>query len=227
MLGNVSEKTKSQAWNELAVILAPINDRKQLSRDNLSLQEFVNKVYLPFYRRKWKRSTAYCNIDRIRHHVTAEFPERLLSSFTREELQEFLERKAAAGLSFSTVDHLRWDLNQLFDLAVSEDCLGKNPAALLFTPREAKRRAKPVMSREQVRLVFSILDLRERLVCMLAVIGGMRPGEIFGLKWRHVNADHLEIEQRLYRGQIDTPKTMQSVRSVALSEGLQLVIGEW
>lgn len=55
----------------------------------------------------------------------------------------------------------------------------------------------------------------------------MRPGEIFGLKWRHVRADHIEIEQRLYRGQIDSPKTDHSKRSVALSEGLQQAIARW
>lgn len=39
--------------------------------------------------------------------------------------------------------------------------------------------------------------------------------------------DHVEIEQRLYRGKIDTPKRNQSRRSVALSQGLQSAIARW
>jgi integrase len=39
--------------------------------------------------------------------------------------------------------------------------------------------------------------------------------------------DHVQIEQRLYRGKIDTPKTNQSRRSVALSQGLQSAIARW
>ena len=37
----------------------------------------------------------------------------------------------------------------------------------------------------------------------------MRPGEILALQRRHVASDcsKLSIEQRLYRGDIDTPKT--------------------
>ena len=56
---------------------------------------------------------------------------------------------------------------------------------------------------------------------------GMRPGEIFGLKWHHDRGEHIDIEQRVYRGQIDSPKTNRSIRSVALSEGLQSVIAQW
>jgi integrase len=55
----------------------------------------------------------------------------------------------------------------------------------------------------------------------------MRPGEILGLKWEHVNTDSIEIKQRLYRGAIDTPKTHFSVRSAAISSGLVHEIEEW
>ena len=80
---------------------------------------------------------------------------------------------------------------------------------------------------QDVKTLFSVLEPRELLVCMLATVAGMRPGEIFGLKWRHVSADHVEIEQRVYRGQIDSPKTHRSIRSVALSEALQSAFAEW
>ena len=83
------------------------------------------------------------------------------------------------------------------------------------------------MTWAEVRLLLSVLDVRETAVCMLATVAGMPPGEIFGLKWRHVRADHIQIEQRLYRGQIDSPKTNQSKRSVALSQGLQTAIARW
>jgi site-specific recombinase XerC len=85
-------------------------------------------------------------------------------------------------LSFSVVDHLRCDLKQIFDMAVAEGNMRKNPAVLLFTPRESKRATARVMNVEEVRLLFLVLDVRERLIARLAVLAGMRPGEIFGLK---------------------------------------------
>jgi integrase len=227
ILGNAGKMTKSQASRKLAEIVAPINADQEGQWEDWKFGDFVNQRYLPFYRRKWKSSTASCNADRLRHHLTCEFEGRTLRSFARDELQDFLDRKAAAGLSFSTVDHLRWDLRQIFEMAVAEDCLRKNPAKLLFTPKQAKRGVGRAMTWQDVKLLFSALETRELLVCMLATIAGMRPGEIFALKWRHVEQDHIEIEQRLYRGKIDSPKTNQSRRSVACSEGLQAAIAAW
>lgn len=227
ILGDASEMTKSRANRKLAEIVAPINAQQEDRSEDWKFGDFVNQVYLPFYRRKWKGSTAACNSDRLRRHLTSEFEGHTLRSFTRNELQDLLDRKAADGLSFSTVDHLRWDLRQIFEMAVAEDYLPKNPAKLLFTPSQAKRGVTPVMAWQEVKLLFSVLEVRERLVCMLATIAGMRPGEIFALQWRHVERDHIEIEQRLYRGKIDSPKTNQSKRSVAFSQDLESAITGW
>ena len=64
-------------------------------------------------------------------------------------------------------------------------------------------------------------------MAMLGIIVGMRPGEIFALKWEHVQPDHVQIRQRIYRGKIDSPKTANSVRDVALSKQLQTRLKEW
>jgi integrase len=62
---------------------------------------------------------------------------------------------------------------------------------------------------------------------LLAVIAGMRPGEIFALTWGRMAATYADIQQRVYRGTIDTPKTDQSVRKAALPEGLLHDIEVW
>jgi len=83
------------------------------------------------------------------------------------------------------------------------------------------------MTTEEVRRFLSLLDSRELLISKLAIVGGMRPGEIFGLKWGHVREDHVEVRQRLYRGKVDSPKTTRSVREVALSCSLQGLMDKW
>jgi integrase len=227
-LGNTRQTTKAEAQAELAAILAPINraDAPQVMEE-WRFGDFVNQVYLPFYERKWKLSTVMTNRDRIRRDLIPDFSERMLPGLTRDELQAFLDSKAGAGLSFSTVDHMRWDLKQILAMAVAEGHLQRNPAALLFTPREARRYPKARMSREEVRLMFSVLQSRELLVAMLATITGMRPGEIFALKWHHVAEDHIDIKQRIYRGKVDSPKTRHSVRAVGISPDLRAVLDKW
>lgn len=225
-LGRTSQRTKAQAQSELAAILAPINSSRSEPSEKKTFDEFVQHVYLPFYRRKWKRSTIMTNEDRLAHHLTSEFGPQSLGSFGRDELQSFLDRKSS-GLSFSVVDHLRWDLKQIFDMAVAEGYLRRNPALLLFTPRECKRAGTRVMTLEEVRTLLSALNVRERLIAKLALLAGMRPGEIFGLKWARLEANYADIRQRVYRGDIDSPKSNRSVRHAALSDGLLASIDEW
>lgn len=229
VLGLVNKMTKAQAQLALAAILAPVNEAYEGGRDNreITFREFVDAVFLPCYRRRWKASTALTNIDRMKRHLEPRFGDRPMRSFTRNDLQDFLDGKCAAGLSFSMVAHLRWDLHQLFKLAQAEGYAGRNPATLLHTPREAKSQPKRIMNPQEVKKLFGCLELRERLIAELAVLGGMRPGEVFALKWQDVGEAHVEVKRRVYKGDIDTPKTRSSRRTVALPESVMRDIAEW
>jgi integrase len=55
----------------------------------------------------------------------------------------------------------------------------------------------------------------------------MRPGEIIALQWKHVEADHVSVEQRIYRGKVDRPKTSRSKQQVALSPATQIAFEQW
>lgn len=226
-LGLISKMTKSEAQAALAEILAPLNSRDVPPSKSWLVADFTKQVYLPFYGRKWKHSTAMSNLDRLKNHVISEFGHLTLGQLNREMLQDYLDRKAEAGLSFSVVDHLRWDLKQILDMAVNEGFLLRNPAQLLFTPRECPRPQIRIMTIEEVRKLFGVLDTRERLIARLAILAGMRPGEIFALTWKRLEAEYADIRQRVYRGEIDSPKTSHSVRWAALSDGLIASVQEW
>lgn len=75
--------------------------------------------------------------------------------------------------------------------------------------------------------MLSALDVREQLIAKLALLAGMRPGEIFGLKWARMEADYTDIRQRVYLGDIDSPKSNRSVRHAALSDRLVASIDEY
>ena|SRR5437867_6458179 len=158
-LGRVSEMTKSDAREKLANMLHPINARAQLNRV-WTFGDFVEDVFFPFYRRKWKRSTRMTTEDRINYYLVGQFKEGQLIEITRDELQEFLDSKAAA-LSFSTVDHLKWDLVAIFRMAVAEGAARRNPAELLFTPRNCKKSEGRVMNSKEVTELFKSLELRD------------------------------------------------------------------
>jgi integrase len=226
VLGLVKKMSKSEAREAIKKIVTEENAKRDSNRI-WRFGEFVELVYFPYYTRKWKHSTRTNNVNRINVHLVAVFGERELASFQYEELQDLLDRKGKDGLSFSVVDHLRWDMKQVFDMAVALGHIQRHPALLLFTPKEAKKPVRRVMTMKEVQVCFGVLLLRERLIAKLAVIAGMRPGEIFALTWGRLTAAYADIRQRVYRGMIDTPKTGHSVRQAALSEGLLAEIEAW
>jgi integrase len=216
--------TKTEAREKVAKIVAEENARRE-SKRVWKFGEFVELIYFPYYSRKWKESTRCENVQRVNNHLVGAFGDRELSAFRRDELQDLLDQKSS--LSFSVVDHLKFDLRQIFEMAVAEGQISKNPARLLFTPKEAKRPVRKVMNIEEVQECFNALGRRERLIAKLAILAGLRPGEIFGLTWGQMAGTYAEISQRVYRGLVDTPKTNQSNRKAALGAKLLKDIELW
>ncbi|MGA3240423.1 MAG: tyrosine-type recombinase/integrase [Bryobacteraceae bacterium] len=226
VVGLIKDMTKTEAREKVAKIVTEERAKGETCQA-WKLGEFVEKVYFPYYSRKWKDSTRENNINRVNVHLVKTFKDRELRSFRRDELQDLLDLKASVPLSFSVVDHLRWDLKQIFDMAVAEGQVERNPALLLFTPKAAKKPVHRAMTIKEVQICFGALDLRERLIAKLAILAGMRPGEIFAMTWGRLTATHADIQQRIYRRRIDTPKTDNSTRQAALSEGLLVEIESW
>jgi len=127
VIGLVRDMTKSEAREAVNRIVAEVNARRGQNRI-WRFGEFVAEVYFPYYSRKWKDSTRENNVNRVSVHLVGRFGALELASFRRDGLQDLLDEKAQAGLSFSVVDHLRWDLKQIFDMAVAEGQVERNPA---------------------------------------------------------------------------------------------------
>jgi len=219
--GLASEMTKGDARDAVAEIV------KRLKKETNPkvFGPFVEGPYFDLYTGKWKASTAENNEQRIRTHLLKAFRKRDMASIRRDELQELLDAKSKTH-SFRVVDHLRWDAKQIFDMAIAEG-LRLNPAALLYTPKATRRPKHSVMTVDQVGAPLAALPNRERLIAKLAILAGMRPGEIFGLTWGRLAEASAEVTQPVYRNKVDTPKTHHSVRKAALGEGLLSDIQEW
>lgn len=227
ILGPCNQVTKSQAQAELAAILAPLNEGlKTTAARIVAAGEFIEKTYLPWQELSWKESTAGTTIQRIRSLILPPFRGRLLRSITREDLQEFLI-KQAQKYSDSVVRHLRWDLNSIFNLAVSDGLVPINPAAALRIPRKCRPgRPKRALTEEEVIRYLGALDLPARLIARLAIFEGMRPGEIYSLKWADMSGPGVYVERRVYRGVFDTPKNNRC-REAALSAGTAKLLQYW
>jgi integrase len=219
--------TRADAEAVLSAILRSINSGTgDPARAVYTFEQFVREVYLPFARRGWKESTAGTSEQIINSHLVAEFGKALLHAIRREELQDFLDKMALA-LSSSVVSHMRWFLNAIFKLALSDGLVLCNPAAELRIPRECQPgRAMRPLTEEEVQKYLEVFDLREKLISRLALFEGLRPGEILALRWKVLEGDAIWVEERIYKRVFNTPKNGKA-REGAISDGTLALIREW
>lgn len=230
VLGPCAETTKGQAETMLAQILQPINaDAGRPSIPAFTFRQYVELTYLPAARNRWKESTRSTSEPEIMRYLVPEFGDQPMKGVTREQLQRSLS-VLAGRLNTSVVAHLRWHLNAIFRMAMSDGVVPFSPAAALYIPAGKQSEMKRVMSKEEVRLALTVLDLRQRLILRLAVFNGMRPGEIFAIRLGKIGENHVLVDQRVYNGKLDTPKGRKgknTSRRVALSPGTMEDVSAW
>ena len=126
------------------------------------------------------------------------------------------------------VDHLRFRLRSVFALAMSEGVVDRNPAASLFTPRHYQDgRVRHVLTPDQAVAMIGALELREQVIVRLATWEGMRPGEILALQIGDLAENSVWVRRRVYKGDLDEPKTKRSSRRVALTVGTLMLLDQW
>ncbi|WP_431897320.1 site-specific integrase [Nonomuraea sp. bgisy101] len=98
-------------------------------------------------------------------------------------------------LEESTVQKAVKILRSLFSDAISEDLVGKNPAAAVRLPTLRKRRTKAWSVDEARRFLENARDEADPLyaVYVLILVLGLRKGEVLGLDWKYVDLDAGEL----------------------------------
>lgn len=100
----------------------------------ISVKDYIETVYFPHKRQgKWRRLTSESRTDSITLHIIGKFGQRKMRSMnSRVELQSWMDslytkRNPSQRMAHNTVDHLRWDLKAIFDLAVADGLFVRNP----------------------------------------------------------------------------------------------------
>ena len=106
--------------------------------------------------------------------------------------------------------------------------LAANPAATLYTPSTAKEGDCPAMSAVEVEKALGAVEFREKVILHLAIFSGLRRGDMLAIQRQNVSPDGrcVEISQRVYRGDLDTPKGDET-RSVSVPPRTAALLVEW
>jgi integrase len=112
-------------------------------------------------------------------------------------------RKGGGGLSPQTVTHMHRVLKQALSQAVKWELLARNPADAVDPPRAVRGLMNTYDLDQTAELIEAMRPTRMLIPTLLAVLCGMRRGEVAALRWKNVNlaaAQLAIVESRLAQG---------------------------
>lgn len=237
VLGLRSELNLSDARRKLSEIISKETHSKPDGR--VTLEWFVEHRWLPQMEARWKASTQETNAGLIKH-LTTPLGSIPLDSFDKFQLQTHINSMAERGLSYSVIQHVTAFTRDIFAEAEDLEFIVRNPATRLKIPRVVRTRimnaenglssGKPFLSLKQLRRLLEVafnVKKPDRAIIMLAGLCALRPGEIFGATWGAYTAAGWNVMQRVYRGEIDIPKSEASNATIPLPAIVRAALDKW
>lgn len=129
----------------------------------------------------------------------AAFHKKSPDLLTQEEVDDYLLHLKDAGKSSSTRNVVISGLRFFFEKALEE-----NTIALKFPSRKKPRILPEVLSkREVMKIVSTPVDVKHRVILMLAYSAGLRVSEIAKLKINHIDSEQMVIRVEQGKGMKD------------------------
>ncbi len=225
-------KTKREAEIEQNKILKELYQGTYTQPSDETLAEYVECWLEDYVKSQNKLSTHSSYEYLLKTHVIPELGNIPLARLQPAQIQQLYSQKLTSGrkdgqggLSPTTVKRIHVVLNHALKTAVKWRKISLNPADAVTPPRETREEMK-CWTAEQASKFLEIVDNQTyRALYTLALLTGLRRGELLGLRWQDVNLEEqsLAVNQsivRLHSGEIvvQTPKTKQSARTVPLTE---------
>lgn len=214
VIGLQAQLSKDQARRILDGWLRPLND-DATPVELVTFQSFYDrwrKDLLPTYRDSTRRFYS----DNAKYYVAPTFSGLALADINPRSVQAFINQ-FAQQYSRSFLKGLRATLNCLFNCAVNWRYLKENPAAKLRLPPGKPVQQAQVLSPAQIDLLVRNLFSPQREMVLLAATTGLRPSELWGLRWQDIDEDGVHVRQRLYRRHTGLPKTAKALRDIPLA----------
>ncbi len=224
-LGQMSCKRATQALTQK---IAAATRSTSPTRSRVTFRTLTSEwqaTVLPMY----KHSTQKNHRHIAEKHLLPHFGDKALSDITRQEVQAYVAHLTQAGYAPRTIDHIHDVLSAVLRTAVKWGHLQDNPARGVDMPPLRTVRPKWVLTTGQAASLLEGLPPLPRTMAGLAILSGLRRGELFALRWRDLDEQErsLDVREAVYEGTFGTPKTEAGRRRIPLSDAAVKLIAEW
>src|SRR5918993_4972899 len=125
--------------------------------------------------------------DVARLHIVGVIGNLRLAKLTPGDVQRLYADRLAAGLSPTSLNHIHAILHRALDQAVRWGLLLRNVTDAVDPPRRSSPEMRTWDTQQVAAVLASAAGDELEALWRLALLTGVRPGELFGLRWAHVD----------------------------------------
>lgn len=223
-------KTLKEVKNKLASALADDQNKKNVIDEKITLDEWFCKwieVYKVYVRENTKQR--YTQIYQTK--ISKVLGKRKLNDITRLEIVALLNNISDNGYGWETLNKVRVLLADMFERAVEDEFVYKNPAKGVRLPKnKPQAMVKALTMEEQKNFLECSAGTFYHNLFLVALNTGLRPGELFALTEKDLDFNKKEISisktllyQKLGEDEhkefhMGPPKTKGSIRTVPMNK---------
>jgi integrase len=227
------QRTKG-GFETKAAALAWLGDNESSKRHNTWLDPADAKIILREWVEEWaesvqslRRSTRARDENYIETYILPEFGDAPIGSITQPDVKRWASALSAGKppahkpLRPATVVKAAQILGKIMAAAVDAKCIAASPCHNLDLPKIELEEMR-FLNRGEVERLVANMHLRYRSLVLVSCYGGLRMGELAGLRWKRIDFLKSSVEVTEIADETDgvlgygPPKTKASKRVVKL-----------
>jgi len=224
--------TKKAAQEFLTNLQHQVLTGNYIEPGKITLGEYLDNWMKTYVEVNLKQSTIDGYFNNIERHIKPYFGGIQLQKLRAASIQEFYNAKlkgvenGSKPLSAKSILYIHRVLSQALKHAVSKQLIPKNVAAEVSPPKVKKFRGEVYNLNEIRQLLTAASGTFMEVPITLAVMLGLRRGEVLGMSWNQVNFSNktVTINQQLSKTskgpKIDTTKTDSSNLVIPISDSI-------
>lgn len=225
-LGPISSISRQNARAILQERVGRANQSQRRPQATMAFEDFVRVQWRPNAELALKRSTVKYYGFQLDRHIIPALGSSLLCNLSRAQIEALLSDLRRKGLAVPTIRGVRATFSTVLQSAVERGYLDKNVAHGIRIRGADTRVQRRFYSPAQVRQLLMELTEPCRAVVQVAVLTGMRIGEILALRWKRLDLlqGTIEVAESYSDEEFGSPKTRSSNRVIPMSGLLRGVL---
>lgn len=218
--------SEAKAKKILQAKVSAVNLGKRRPETTMTLSRFVEAEWKPGAALALRRSSVRYYSFQLDRHILPALGPSPLCDLTRARVEACLSDLKRKGCGNATMRGVRATLSTVLQTAVERQFLEGNPAHGIRIRETDIARPRRFYSPDQVRKLLPVLPEPCRTIVLLAVLAGMRIGEVLALRWSRVDLTRgtIEVAATFSDGKFGPPKTRSSCRVLPISSPLGRIL---